>query len=213
MKAKTTTKKVVAQVANEAIVEKKHKQIVRAAGEIFSQKGYHAAGMRDIAAASGINLSYLYKYVSSKNDILFLFYDHLHKTWDPLFRSLDDESVDPVRQLKDFLLALLGVVHRLKYEIITMYTESRHLDRDSLHTVMAAESEMIRALERLIRRGIRLGRFKTEDAFLAANFVEFMLVVEAMRGWNINKKYSFNRFSRLFVHFVLAALGVEAKEQ
>jgi TetR/AcrR family transcriptional regulator, cholesterol catabolism regulator len=212
MKAETTTKKVVAQVANEAIVEKKHKQIVRAAGEIFSQKGYHGAGMRDIADASGINLSYLYKYVSSKNDILFLFYDHLHKKWDHVFQSLDDESVDPVSQLREFLLAMLKVIHGLKYEIITVYTESRHLERESLRTVMAGESRKIKLLEKHIRQGVRLGCYKTKDAAMAANFIEFLLVVEAMRGWNFHKKVSFNRFSQLFVQFVLAALGAEDKE-
>jgi TetR/AcrR family transcriptional regulator, cholesterol catabolism regulator len=213
MQAKIKTKKVIAQVANEAIVEKKHKQIVRAAGEIFSKKGYHAASMRDIAAASGINLSYLYKYVSSKNDILFLFYDHLHKRWDSIFRSLEEENPDPVIQLKDFLQSMLDIVHHLKYEILTMYTESRHLDRDSLHTVMAAESKMIKTLERLIRRGITRGRFKTEDPFMAAHFIEFLLVVEAMRGWNFNKKYSFSRFSGIFIDFVLRALGAAEKKK
>ena len=209
MKTKIKTKKVIAQVANEAIVEKKHKQIVRAAGDIFSQKGYHAASMRDIAAASGINLSYLYKYVTSKNDILFLFYDHLHKKWDFIFRSLEDENPDPVLQLKDFLKSMLDIVHRLKYEILTMYTESRHLDRDSLQTVMAAESKMIKTLERLIRRGIRQGRFKSKDSFLAANFIGFLLVIEALRGWNFEKAYSFRRFSASFIDFVLCALGAE----
>jgi TetR/AcrR family transcriptional regulator, cholesterol catabolism regulator len=213
MKTKIETKKVIAQVANEEIVEKKHKQIVRAAGEIFSKKGYHAASMRDIAAASGINLSYLYQYVTSKNDILFLFYDHLHKKWIPIFQSLEDENPDPVIHLKDFLQAMLDIVHHLKYEILTMYTESRHLERDSLNTVMAAESEMIKTLERLIRRGITLGRFKTEDPFMAAHFIEFLLVVEAMRGWNFNKKYSFSRFSKIFIDFVLRALGAEEKKK
>jgi AcrR family transcriptional regulator len=207
VKAKIVTKKVVAQVANEEIVAKKHKQIVRAAGEIFSKKGYHAATMRDISATSGINLSYLYKYVSSKNDILFLFYENLHKKWGFIYQSLEDENPDPVGQLKKFLRSMLDIVHKSTDEILTMYTESRHLDRNSLHTVLATESEMIKALEKLIIRGINKGRFKTEDSFMAANFVGYLIVIEALRGWNFKDEYTFSQFVELFIDFVLSALG------
>lgn len=72
-KIKTYDQKVIkAQIENEKILRKRHEQIVDAAGPLFSIKGYHSTSVRDIASALNMNIGSLYKYVSSKDDILFL---------------------------------------------------------------------------------------------------------------------------------------------
>jgi AcrR family transcriptional regulator len=212
MKTKPVAKRkvVVAQVTNPELVKKKHEQIVRAAGEMFSKKGFHSTTMREISAVSGINLSYLYKYVSSKDDILFLFYEHLQKQWNHIYQSiLKDENINPVNQLKNFLRSMLEIIHNLTNEILTMYTESRHLMRESLYSVLNKESEEIKALERLIIRGVNKGVFKTNDPFLTANFIQYLIVIEAIRGWSFKDQYTYNRFVELFIDFILNALGIE----
>ena len=78
-KGNFSKKQVVTQIKNPKLIEEKHKQIIRAASELFSKKGYHATTLREISAESGINLSYLYKYISSKDDILYL---HLESAYD-----------------------------------------------------------------------------------------------------------------------------------
>ncbi len=212
MKKKNVTKKVVAQVANEEIVAKKHEQIARAAGELFSIKGYHRTTMRDISRASGINLAYLYQYVSSKDDILYLFYMHLYKQWIPIFQSLEDESQNPVHQLKKFLGLMLELIHKLHNELITMYGDCRYLERESLHSVLAAESETIKSLEKLIHRGAREGAFKTQDPCIAANIIQYLVTFEALRGWNFRDRGTFTRTVELVQEFVLRALGVNGKK-
>lgn len=212
MKKRKVTKKVVAQVANQEIVEKKHEQIVGAASQLFSKKGYHPATMREISAASGLNLSYIYKYVSSKDDILYLFYQHLHKQWRDLFQFLDEEG-DPIEQMKNLIISMLKVIHKFSGEILTMYTESRHLQRDSLYAVLTAESEMIKSLEKLITRGVNKGCFKTEDSFMTANIIHYLIAIEALRGWNFRRQYSFRRFVQLVTDFVFNALGVSEEDK
>lgn len=54
--------------------------ILKAAAAIFAEKGYHRASIRDIAAATGISLSGLYYYFSSKEELLFLIQDHCFGT-------------------------------------------------------------------------------------------------------------------------------------
>lgn len=218
MKTKPVAKRkvVVAQVTNPELVKKKHKQIVQAAGEMFSKKGFHSTTMREISAISGINLSYLYKYVSSKDDILFLFYEHLQKQWNHIYQSINDlidEKISPVDQLKIFLKSMLEIIHNLTNEILTMYTESRHLMRESLYSVLTTESEEIKALERLIIRGVNKGVFKTNDPFLTANFIQYLIVIEALRGWSFKDQYTYSRFVELFIDFILNALGIEENKE
>jgi AcrR family transcriptional regulator len=47
-------------------------QILRASAQVFSEKGYDGASIRDVSRATGISLSGLYYYVKSKQEILYL---------------------------------------------------------------------------------------------------------------------------------------------
>jgi AcrR family transcriptional regulator len=51
--------------------EKRAKAILDAAAKVFSEKGYHAASMRDIASEAGSSLAGMYYYYPSKEDMLF----------------------------------------------------------------------------------------------------------------------------------------------
>ena len=54
--------------------------ILRTAASIFADKGYHQASIRDISRATGLSLSGLYYYFSSKEELLFLIQDHCFGT-------------------------------------------------------------------------------------------------------------------------------------
>ena len=203
-----TIRDVRSQIENPELVRKRHLQIVRAGNELFAEKGYHKTTMRDISAASGIELSYLYKYISGKNDILFLFYKHLHSQWQDIFQELSEtESGDPVNQLKEFIEAFLAVSEKYNSEVRTMYTESRHLDRDWLHTVLSLESNNTKALEKFLIRGVSRGAFKIEDTWMAANILQYLLVIRALRGWNFKNRIGFDRFVESITGYVLRSLG------
>jgi len=203
-------KQVVSQIKNPNLIKEKHELIVKVACELFSRKGYHSTTLRDISAGSGINLSYLYKYISSKDDILYLFYQHLHKQWAPVYAQLAEETdANPVDQLKDFLMIMFDIMNKFQNEVLTMYTESRHLQKESLHAVLYEESGMVDCLEKLIIRGVERGYFKTKDTFLAANIIEYIVPFYTLRGWNIKDRYTFSRFVELLQGLVLSALGVE----
>ena len=205
-------KQVVSQVKDPNLVKEKHDLIVKAASELFCSKGYHSTTLREISAESQVNLSYLYKYISSKDDILYLFYRHLHKEWRAIYAQLADETdANPVDQLSDFLRLMFDIMNKFQHEILAMYTESRHLERDSLHTVLRQESKMVDCVEKLIIRGVERGYFKTKDTFLAANIIQYMVPFYTLRGWNFRDRYTFSRFVELVQDFVFSGLGVKEK--
>ena len=74
--------------------------ILRTAAAIFAEKGYHEASIRDISRATGVSLSGLYYYFSSKEELLFLIQDHCFTTLlDNLDRVLELES-DQLRRVQ-----------------------------------------------------------------------------------------------------------------
>lgn len=203
-------KRISTQIGNQALVEQKHRQIVYAASELFSKKGFHSTSMRDISKEAGINLSYLYKYISSKDDILYLFYKNLYEQWTSAYRILEErEYENPVEKLKAFIRHMLGLIHRAKREVLTMYTESRHLEADSLSSVLSAEKKMVNSLQRIIEEGKEKGYFNISDSIIAANIIQYLLVIEPLRGWNFISNYTFRRFEDLMIDFILSALGIK----
>jgi AcrR family transcriptional regulator len=60
--------------------DEKLESILRTAAEIFAEKGYHQASIRDIARATRVSLSGLYYYFQSKEELLFFVQDHAFGT-------------------------------------------------------------------------------------------------------------------------------------
>jgi AcrR family transcriptional regulator len=67
-------------------------EILEAAAQIFSQKGYHGTSMQDIALAVNLQKGSLYHHVSSKQEILF---ELLNQGLDILIERVMDAIADP----------------------------------------------------------------------------------------------------------------------
>jgi TetR/AcrR family transcriptional regulator, cholesterol catabolism regulator len=63
-------------------------KILRESACVFAEKGYHRASIRDISGATGVSLSGLYYYFSSKEELLFLIQDHCFGT---LLHTLEED--------------------------------------------------------------------------------------------------------------------------
>ena len=207
-------KAVEAQIKDPQRVKQKHKQIVQTATELFSQKGFHATSMRDISAKSGINLSYLYKYISSKDEILYLFFLQHHNLRAEMYKELAEETDEnPILQLKEYLKKTLKKLISIRRNELTLLTECRHLRPDLLKEVLSIESKAIYCLERLIMRGIEQNYFHVKDAFLTANMIEYMLFFYVLSGWNFRRRYPNAHFVALMTDTILNILGVSEEDK
>lgn len=60
--------------------DEKLAHILAASARVFAEKGFHQASVRDISAETGISLSGLYYYFSSKDELLYLIQSHAFET-------------------------------------------------------------------------------------------------------------------------------------
>lgn len=80
--------------------EDKLERLLAVAAEIFAEKGYHNASIRDIARAAGVSLSGLYYYFSSKEELLFMIQDRcFRRVISDLERQLSEVD-QPERKLR-----------------------------------------------------------------------------------------------------------------
>jgi AcrR family transcriptional regulator len=83
--------------------DRKAEYILRAAAQIFAEKGYHQTSMRDIARATGVSLAGLYYYCKSKDELLFLIQDHCFGRLAERVAERLRETSAPVEKLRVFI--------------------------------------------------------------------------------------------------------------
>jgi AcrR family transcriptional regulator len=74
------------------------------ATNVFCDKGYAAASMRDLSRATGVSLSGLYYYFESKEELLYLIQKHTFSTIVDRLRQRLDEVADPADRIRMFIL-------------------------------------------------------------------------------------------------------------
>jgi len=79
-------------------------KILAHATEVFYEKGYEGASMRDLARASGMSLSGLYYYFESKEKLLYLIQKHTFSTIVERLRARLEEVSDPEQRIRVFIL-------------------------------------------------------------------------------------------------------------
>lgn len=122
--------------------DEKLESILRTAASIFAEKGYHQASIRDIARATGVSLSGLYYYFSSKEELLFLIQDHAFGTLIAnLERHLANEP-DPARRLRVLMENHLRYFIDNKAEMKVLSHEAEALSGDYRRRVNAKKRRL-----------------------------------------------------------------------
>ena len=114
----------------------KLQRILRIASEVFAEKGYHQASIRDISRATGVSLSGLYYYVDSKEELLFRIQEHAFGTLLDNLESMLEGVEDPHRKLRlvienhlRFFVANMREMKVLSHEADSLSGEMReHVD-------------------------------------------------------------------------------------
>jgi len=79
-------------------------QILDHATDVFCEKGYEGASMRDLSRASGMSLAGLYYYFESKERLLFLIQKHTFTTVVHRLKSRLERVSDPEQRIRIFIL-------------------------------------------------------------------------------------------------------------
>src|SRR5438445_5971479 len=79
-------------------------KILSHATDVFYEKGYEGASMRDLSRASGMSLAGLYYYFESKERLLFLIQKHTFSTIVQRLKKRLEGVSDPEAQIRIFIL-------------------------------------------------------------------------------------------------------------
>lgn len=176
---------VRAQVKDEKLVNEKRQQIIAGAIQVFKKKGYHKATVREIAQEARMGLGSIYDYVSSKDDILFLFFEDYVNNFFGKVRSRASQVADPLLRLKITYRAFVEAAMELEDQVMLSYTQARYVKKEYLKIILQKEFEIVDHFREIISKL----QVKPCDPFLEANFLVFSGVFGVLRRWLLRPCY------------------------
>jgi len=189
-------KKIESQVKDKELIEMRRMEIVKAAVDLFVRKGFHKTTVREIAREFGMSIGTLYEYIRTKEDILFLVCDYIHRSFGMRVRPSLEITPDSVETLKGAINTYYRMIDEMQDYLLFLYQETKSLSHGARKYIFKAEEEMTEIFEEILTRGIEDGSFKikSKQAGLFAHNIMVLGQMWAFRRWALQKRYTLNSY-------------------
>ena len=140
-------------------------QIMNAAEEVFSQKGFSDARMDDIAEETGLSKGTLYLYYKSKNDLIIAILDRIFQREFRTFENLDLASMSATDAIWTFAettsndVKMMMHLLPITYEFMGLAFRNKFVQK----AFKAYFNRYMDILVPIIQHGIDTGEFRTAD--------------------------------------------------
>lgn len=156
--------------------------IVDAAAQLFSEQGYAATSIQDIADSVGILKGSLYHYIHTKEDLLHAVIQEAHLHTAAL--GVEALALDGDARAKLTYVVeqhLTGAASNLA-KVRVFYTEAKFLPADRLNQILAQRDSYEHSLREIIRLGQREGTFAAHlDPTLTA--IAILAILNSVQQW------------------------------
>lgn len=157
-------------------------EILPAAIKVFSEKGYSAASLQDLADEVGLLKGSLYHYIESKEAILFEIFQGSHAQAVEIMVKTDALNLEPVERYRSYVrsLALWYLANRERASLY--FTEWRYLTGDYRNVVVQQRREFLGYVRQILAEAKRRDLTRPDiDVNLASLFV--MSAVNSVPIW------------------------------
>jgi AcrR family transcriptional regulator len=137
-------------------------EILRRAADVFRRKGYHEAGMREIAEGLGLRPGALYYYFSSKEDLLYACQEETLRRLLEGARRIVRSAQPPAQRLRRLVEAHLELT-LTELGGSVAHVEFRSLPEARLQEVVRRRDAYEALVRRVLRDGVREGSFARVD--------------------------------------------------
>ena len=201
----TRTTDIPTQVKNPDLVERRHRQIVDAAVQLFIEHGFHKTTTRQIAKAAGVSIGSLYEYISTKEDILFLVCDAIHAEVERGVSEAMNRTEEGHLSLSEAIREYFLVCHRMSDHILLLYQETQSLPSQWRKKVLENEVRItgifMEVLARLISSG-HLLHLDERSIELVAHNISVLGHMWTFRRWFLARHYSIDDYIDLQTQFI-----------
>ncbi len=139
------------------------KQIEEMAESLFSEKGYAATTMRDLAEALNIEPASLYSHIVSKDQLLFDIADRCSTAFFDAVQPIFDSGLNTEKKLEAMIVAHVEVIAANLTAAPIFFNEWRHLEEPRRIDYGNRRDEYEELYRQVIRKGIQENLFLNYD--------------------------------------------------
>uniref|UniRef100_A0A7C2C2K0 TetR/AcrR family transcriptional regulator n=1 Tax=Thermus islandicus TaxID=540988 RepID=A0A7C2C2K0_9DEIN len=185
-------------------------QILQMAGHLFSQRGYHATSIRDLAKALNLQGGSLYAHIASKEELLLEVVRQAAERFQRVLEELPPES--PVAKVKALVRGHLRVIAEELPRATVFFHEWKHLSPPLLEEAKALRRRYEEGVQAVVEEGVRAGVFRVESVRLATLFV-LSALNWPYQWYRPDGPLSLEELSEAYAKLVLRALGAAASPE
>lgn len=145
--------------------------ILEAAARIFSEKGFHATSMQDIAEAVNLQKASLYHHFSSKQEILIDILDHALDLINDRLELVISQSLSPDEKLRQAMVSYFQTIAEHQNLSAVLLLELRSLDPELKGRQASRREKFERIWRDLIIEGKQQGVFNDVDPSLTGRAI------------------------------------------
>jgi AcrR family transcriptional regulator len=185
LSAATVVGRVDDEMTKQNLADHRRQEIVRAASRVFAERGYHNAGIADIARELGMGHGTFYRYFANKRDIL------LHVIDDAMAR-IAVVVADETAHAADTLAEARAQAERIGSALFDVFVaepqfgrlffiESMSVDDDLTGRMLQVNDALSELTARILRNGVGKGFLRPDvDVVVAARAVNGMIFAGAL---------------------------------
>jgi TetR/AcrR family fatty acid metabolism transcriptional regulator len=188
--------------------ENKHSKIISAATKVFAKKGFFTARISDIAKEAKVADGTIYLYFNNKYDILLsVFEEEVGRIVEKTDKLLSDEE-DPKKMLEIYTIQHLTAMKKNKNLAEVIQIELRQTNKVIKDYRNNKFSEYIGIIANIIKKGQKIGVYKTDIKPDIAKRVYFGALDEVSRVWNasLETHYTVEEIADQILNMFLAGI-------
>jgi len=205
---------VKARVENEALIERRRRQVVAAAIALFGKRGYHASTIRDIAAQAGVSVGLIYQYFGDKEDVLFLAIVDVLDSYHDRIPAATAGIADPLARFRAAVHAYCRVIDANVDATVLAYRETKSLRKARRNVIKQKEAETNALLARYVEDCIAAGLFgKRLDVALFVYQIVMFAHAWALKAWHFRARMGVDEYVERGLALMLNQVLVRAERR
>jgi TetR/AcrR family transcriptional regulator, cholesterol catabolism regulator len=191
------------QIKKEKTAVKNYEKIFDAVFKISAAKGFNGMSLRDLSRETGLSLGALYRYFSSKEELLEIMELHGQTMIQMVMTELPRAEDDPLKKLKGAIRAYIFLSEAAGEWFFFAFMESRSLKHESLRHVLAFDAFTDGVLAEILMQGEKEGIFVKRNHAMTVSIIKAMQQDWYLKRWKYSKmNISVDSYAKTVLKFV-----------
>jgi len=198
--------KIKHKVDDLALVEQRRAQLSASAIACFSQRGYHATTIKDVADHAGVSVGLIYQYIEDKEDLLYLALMEVLDSYKRQIPLATQGITDPLERFCATVRGYCNVNGSSVDATVLAYRETKSLRRARRNIIKQKEVETNEIIRHSIQECVRAGLFTQVDEELFTYQIVMFCHAWALKAWRFASRMTVDEYVDRGLRMMLGAV-------